>query len=783
MLKKWLFFVVAASIGFGAFAAASSQNSQAHSQVDKKQLHYIGSSTCASCHQQEYQRWQGSHHDLAMQEVHEKSVLGNFKNATLTHYGVTSRFFKREGKFFVNTPGPDGKHHDYQIAYVFGLEPLQQYLIAFPDGRYQALSIAWDSRSKEQGGQRWYHLHPDEAVPYNDSLHWTGTYYNWNSRCAECHSTDLQKNYSLEKNQYQTTWFEINVGCEGCHGPGSDHQQWAQKTATGEKFSNKGLVADIATQFSWTLQSDKKVANPKPISSAHTQSLAQSQQIETCAPCHSRRSSITHQNVATAKDANDSFLDNYQLQTLQQGLYHADGQILDEVYVYGSFIQSKMHRQGVQCSNCHDPHSLKLKAKGNNLCSQCHNAAVYDKPEHHHHRADTNGAQCVNCHMPETTYMVVDDRRDHSLRIPRPDLSEKLGTPNACNQCHQDKTPQWAASAVGSWSGKSSASPGQYHYGEALFAGRNNRENALQLLSALARDYSQPNMARATALNLLQAYPTQEAYQTAVGLLQDKNALVRTGALQTLEFLPPQQRWETFAYLLDDPVKTVRLEATRLLASVPAAQLESVQQVKLVKAISVYIEAQLVSADMPSAHLNVGIIYSNQGQFEKAKQSYLHALRLDKSNIAAMMNLADLYRTQGQDQKGIELLLQAQRVMPQNPSLHYALGLAFVRTQQKDKALPYLKQASELAAHVAHYSYTYALALDAAGKKEQALARLRAAHKRHPRDRDVLYALATMNRDLGRISKAIAYADQLAEQFPNDRAIISLQRQLKQRVP
>ena len=156
---------------------------------------YVGATSCKNCHEAAYNAWRGSHHELAMQQANEHTVLGSFADAKLSYAGVTSTFFKRDGKFFVNTDGPDGELKDYEIKYTFGVTPLQQYLIEMPGVRLQALSVAWDTRSKEQGGQRWFHLYPKERITHNDELHWTRPAQNWNFMCADCHSTNLRKNY------------------------------------------------------------------------------------------------------------------------------------------------------------------------------------------------------------------------------------------------------------------------------------------------------------------------------------------------------------------------------------------------------------------------------------------------------------------------------------------------------------------------------------------------------------------------------------------------------------
>ena len=146
---------------------------------------YVGAATCAGCHEDEHNLWQGSHHDLAMQPATAETVLGDFSGATFEYFGTTSTFLRKNDTFHVRTDGPDGELTEYPIAYTFGLDPLQQYLIEMPGGRLQALSILWDSRAKAEGGQRWYHLYPDEPIRAGDELHWAGLNQNWNFMCAD----------------------------------------------------------------------------------------------------------------------------------------------------------------------------------------------------------------------------------------------------------------------------------------------------------------------------------------------------------------------------------------------------------------------------------------------------------------------------------------------------------------------------------------------------------------------------------------------------------------------
>jgi len=330
-------------------------------------LSFVGSQACASCHREEYARWQGSQHALAMQVADEKTVLGDFSGATFRSFGVTTRFFRRDGKFMVRTEGADGRAADFQVLHTFGVYPLQQYLVELPGGHVQALSVAWDTRPREQGGQRWFHLYPNERIDPRDELHWTQRQQNWNYMCADCHSTNLQKNYDAATNTYATRWSEISVGCEACHGPGSDHLAIANRAAQNHTaMERSGLTVSLDERHgaAWTI--DRQSGN-----ATRSKPRSTEKEIEVCAQCHARRGQFSG-----GYHAGKPFTDYYSPSLLTRGLYHADGQQHDEVYNWGSFLSSRMYSKGVTCGDCHEPHGAQLRAAGNALCAQCHLASV-----------------------------------------------------------------------------------------------------------------------------------------------------------------------------------------------------------------------------------------------------------------------------------------------------------------------------------------------------------------------------------------------------------------------
>jgi hypothetical protein len=397
---------------------------------------FVGTEACAGCHAKAAEAWKGSHHDLAMQEPSPAVVLGDFSGATFRKDGVSTTFTKQGERFVIRTEGPDRKLADFEVKYVFGVAPLQQYLLALPGGRLQAFTVAWDTRPRAQGGQRWFDLYPKEKLRPGDELHWTGRQNNWNFMCADCHSTNLAKGYDAAADRYATTWSSLNVGCEACHGPGADHVAWARAGAKGDARKGLTVLLDERKSVSWLPDAATGIAK-------RSAPRTTTRELEVCAQCHSRRA-----QVAEGYHPGRRFLDHYRPSLLEAGLYEADGQQADEVYKWGSYLQSRMHAAGVTCTDCHDAHSGKTYAPASAVCARCHLPAKFDDPKHHFHKPGSKGAECVSCHMPARLYMVVDARRDHSFRVPRPDLTVKLGTPNACGDCHRREGARWAAEAI-----------------------------------------------------------------------------------------------------------------------------------------------------------------------------------------------------------------------------------------------------------------------------------------------------------------------------------------------
>lgn len=741
--------------------------SPAVAATDKHALSYVGGDACAGCHTQQHDLWKGSHHDMAMQIATDKSVLGDFNNLRFSYNGMTSNFFTRDDKFFVNTDGPDGQLADFEIKYTFGFTPLQQYLIELPGGRLQAFGIAWDSRPEEQGGQRWFHLYPDQKLKAGDNLHWSSIDQNWNYQCADCHSTNLKKNFDAASNTFSTQWSEINVSCEACHGAGSNHLAWAKQEPGAPAFSESGkglpTVLDERRGVSWLTELETGNAT-------RSEPRKGTEEIETCGTCHSRRGQHSDTFVHGQRLA-----DNYRPALLDDGLYWPDGQQRDEVFSHGSFLQSKMFAKGVTCSDCHEPHSLKLRAEGNGVCAQCHLPSKYDGPQHSFHAKESKGSQCVSCHMPTTTYMQVDPRSDHSLRIPRPDLSVKLGTPNACNSCHTDQKPQWAAEKIQQWYPHPPA--GHQNYAEAFAAASQGLPSAHAALMAVAADKAQPAIARASALSRLIESRDQQTFSLLVDGLYDDDEQVRLAAVEAVTRVAPRMSPQALPPLLNDPVRGVRMSAARALVGTAERQLKPEFRAPFNTALAEYIAAQQFNADRPESLTNLGSLYAERGDATQAEAYFRQAIALTPFP-AAVVNLASVYQAQGQEQQVEKILREGLVQSPQEPTLHHALGLALVRQKRLAQALSSLAKASQLAPTNLRFRYVYAVALNSSGQAAKAIHELEATHNDFPQDQDVLIGLITFNRDMGQLTAAKRWADTLLTLRPNEQGLQQLRDSL-----
>ena len=693
-----------------------------------------------------------------MQHAGPATVLGAFDGATFDKDGVTSTFLTKGKDFFVRTEGPDGKPGDFPVKFTFGLAPLQQYLVEMPGGRLQAFGIAWDSRAKAEGGQRWFDLYPGQHLKPGNPLHWTGIQQTANFMCIDCHVTNFRKGFDSAQRTYDSTWSELGVGCESCHGPGANHVAWAQSGKPAGD-ARRSLPATFRPQASiaWGSDPAKRPAVPPP-------AAGQIAEAQVCARCHARRSQLTDDI-----HAGQPFADAFRLALLDRGLYRADGQMQDEVFNHGSFLQSRMFAKGVTCSNCHEPHSQKLRAEGNALCGQCHEPARFDSAQHFFHAPGSKAGACVTCHMPVVTYMVVDPRHDHSFRIPRPDLAATLGSPDVCTTCHTDKSAAWAAGEIRARTGHAPAS--FQTFGEAFAGADRGDPSATSLLGRIVADPMQPAIVRASAIARLTALGRTPDLGEMKRALSDPDASVRAAAVGALAGTDATTRLDTLPALLRDPVREVRIEAARALAGDAELRLAAADRDAFRRALDEYIAVQRYNADRAEGHMNLALLELRRGNTLLADDHLARAIAVDPSFMPAYVQQADLYRARREDDKADAILRRAVEREPDSAMARHALGLSLIRQRRLDAALEQLRRASELEPTSARYGYVYAVALQSAGRPQEASRVADEVLGRSPYDADTLIAAATWANQRGDVAATLRYLTTLRLVRPDDRAI------------
>lgn len=752
MSRVWILILsIISFLGIGIIYSCSQKDQESDSYLQGQQgaagTTFVGDQECQTCHWKEAEAWKGSHHHRAMDNATEESVLGDFSDVTFTHRGETYRFYRQGEKYMAEAPGPDGKQVDYEIAYTFGWEPLQQYLVDFGKGKFQALTVAWDTEKKQ-----WFSLYSDEDIKPGDWLHWTGGAMNWNTMCADCHSTNLQQNYIVSADSFHTTWSGINVNCEACHGPGKSHVE----------FMNSEQAEQAAID---RIRQDLKM----------TGSTTQVEQVNLCARCHALREKLTGNYDHAGK-----FLDYFNPALPHPGSYFADGQIKEEVYVFGSFLQSKMYKNGISCTDCHNPHTLKLKANvtNNTLCLQCHQSQTYNTPRHHFHKINTEASQCISCHMPGRYYMQVDFRRDHSFRVPRPDLSRKFGTPNACNQCHNDKPAEWAARAIEKWYGKDRS----YHFSETLAKAHETGSQAVPQLGELIADTSQPAIARAVAVWYLGQFPTQKGVDLLEKALEYDNRLIRNSAARALSVLPADMKKNALTEALDDSLLAVRLAAAGGLAEFSAADIPFGMKQRFNEAMQEYREYLNVNRYFPQGQMNRAQFFEKQGQLEKAINAYRKTLEKDPYFNPARINLAYLYNRQGKNAEAEDLL---NTVIEQEPSYgpaYYSLALLLAEENRLKEAVSNFEKAADRMPGNARVRYNLAISYQTLNQPEEAESAYLQAIDLVPGNPDYRYGICTLYIQQEEYQKALPHARKLTKLQPDNPQIQNLLQMVKSRI-
>ncbi len=708
---------------------------------------FVGDRTCQSCHAGEWESWKGSHHDYAMAEPDEETVRGDFSDVKFTDGEETYRFYRDDDRFMVETPpitDEQGATSTHEIVYTFGWEPLQQYLIDIGDGKLQALHIAWDTERNQ-----WFSLQPDDQYEPDDWMHWTGGSMNWNTMCADCHSTNLQKNYIAEADSFHTTYSSINVSCETCHGPGGEHVE----------FMNSDDSEGASTE---RIRQDLILVSETP----------QLTEINTCAPCHSIRQEMTDNYIH-----GDEYLDHFDPLLPHPDNYFPDGQIREEVYVYGSFLQSRMHLEGVKCADCHNPHTLELKAtiNDNKLCMQCHEPE-YNSPEHHFHEVNTEGSQCVNCHMTGRYYMEVDYRRDHSFRVPRPDQSERFGTPNACNDCHDDRSAAWASQAIEQWYGEDRPA----HFSDVLLKADAEGEGAYTELRALIADTTQPEIIRATAVWYAGQFPATQSAEILEEAILSESPMIRSSAANALENLPSDMSKPLLTVALEDSVRASRVSAIRGLAEFTSSDFLIDDREHFNRALQEYKTYLDVNQYFPQGQMNRGQFFEQQGDIDEAMEAYRQALVRDPYFNPARMNLAYLHNSRGENDQAEQLLREVTEQEPEFGQAYYSLGLLLAEQDRLQEAVTQFEKAAGLMPDQSRVFYNWAIALQTLDRPQEAEEAYIKAIEAAPDNPDYRYGIVTLYLQQEQHEAALEHAERLDQLVPNNQQVHQLLRMIEQ---
>ena len=654
-----------------------------------------------------------------MQAATAATVAGDFSDVRFTFHGMDTRFFREGDDHFVETVGLSGDRGKFPVRYTFGYRPLQQYLLDRGDGVLQAFDVAWDTRPAP-AGQRWYHLQPDEPMAPEHPFFWTGHAMNWSSHCADCHSTRVVKHFDATTRRFRTDYAEANVGCEACHGPADEHVRLASSGTLSES-THSGFAVRLGKRVQWRFAPGEPIASPFGSLTDHDTDM--------CGGCHSLRTPLVTDAVGRP------YHEAYRLELPDDIRYFPDGQIREEVFVLGSFLQSKMHVRGVTCGNCHEPHSGDLLLPGNGVCAQCHRADAYDVASHHRHPPGKPGSACVDCHMPARTYMGVDDRRDHSFPIPRPDLSAELGVPNACAGCHRDHDDQWASTQLRRWGVAAAA-----HWAVVHRRLRRGEPDALAALNTVLDDADLSPLVKASLLAQAANVGTDALVDVLEPWLDHTDPLVRRGAVAATMGVPSDMRWWLLAKRLREAHPGVRFEMAIVLANIYPALSPTARRIAA-PLFGEYREALGASADLAASQGALARLESQLGQIASAESAFERALEIDPTSLPVLVDFADLRRAQGREQEAGALLLRALDAVPDSGMANVAYGLHLVRLKRYEDALKPLAKATRSPDAQPRFFHLYAVAQNSLGHRDQALKTLRNGIERWPWDYDLLATL------------------------------------------
>lgn len=655
LTKTSPFFMIAAL--WLLFSCVQKNNQQ--SVVDD----FSGSGSCIQCHEKFYELWSASHHGKAMQPVNtaffETEKISSSETFSLE--GKTYQILRNDSTLIM-TETTEGIIKEFPVTWALGGKNVFYFLTPMEKGKLQTIPLAYDVRA----GQ-WYN-NPESAVRHfpegdpDEALPWRDRMYTFNTSCYSCHVSQLATNFDLSSDSYKTTWKEPGINCETCHGPSAEHVQVCME-------AGEGNVPD-----------DLKIII--------TSTFTPEQHNASCAPCHAKMQPITASFMP-----GERYFDNYDLTTLENADFYADGRDLGENYTYTSWMMNEcVQKSDLHCVTCHTSSGRdRFAGNPNDACISCHRSNVENVAEHSMHPAGSEGAVCINCHMPKTEFgrMV---RSDHSFRPPMPEATIKFGSPNACNICHTDKSPEWANQQVKKRAGKNYQDETLYWAQLIKEARAGDWKRLNEMLEIISKE-EMNEVVVTSILRLLANCPDEKKWDTIIQAVYNKSPLVRAAAAASLigNFSEPTKK--ALLTAVTDDFRLVRISAATALAGFANTQFSSAEAQTVAKATDEYMQSLVTRPDDWSSHYNEGIFHQNRGDANKALESYETAARLYPESLMPLINSSVLYSYIGNHPKAEENLKKAVEIDPANEAANLNLGLLLAEQGKMQEAETALKAA------------------------------------------------------------------------------------------
>jgi len=692
---------------------------------------YIGSNNCGSCHKDAYQQWRQSLHIRMTKPIAEATVVGDFSGAaTLDDHGRAFAFGTADGTPFMRIAFGTAKPETFRVDYTLGAKRYQGYLSTMADGRIYVLPAFWHIESR-----RWVDW--KEITPIPEGAH--DLRQIWNTNCFNCHGTNIAQGFDVAAKRYKSTWTEMGIGCEACHGPGKPHvelmEAWEKNPESKPAYDTSAKNRELSGLL--------KIFSPRTATPRQT--------YDTCAYCHGNK-----QNVFLGFRAGDHY-DDYALPFLiseplpendYQGEFWPDGRP-NRFNRPQALTMSGCFKAGqAVCTSCHlshgsrNPFSLKVNItqgrSGDLLCVQCHSGAsgassasgarllpvsqgVRDPiapwsneaiEQHTFHKADSAGSRCISCHMSDVNWRLLIRRRDHTFQAPVPETTAAFGVPNACTTCHDDRTPEWAARQMDQWWGDGSRRQASTSLADTMYRAGSGDARALPGLARLAVDRSQGLLVRASAVEFMQqlalgtagtgnsdaqsqtsfgrgaagggkrqrmppAALTPEQVNALIGAASDPEPIVRAQAVNALLAAGTRDRIvPPIVARLNDSSRIVRARAAEALLALGISSLPGAIGQQLARAQDEYAQSLQDFPDAATNHSALGWLDAERNRTAEASAALDRAMSLDPRAARPLVIKGVIAARENRFNDAIDLWKKAKAVEPAYPNIDQLIAEA-----------------------------------------------------------------------------------------------------------